>query len=720
MNLKTTKFNDLSIKWKLLIICVLLVSIPVVAAGTISYKSAEQETFRQIEERLQEQATQTEMFVSSVYSEIQTKKEDVNTQAESMVEAQAQAVYSFITKWTGTNTDLIEAVDEISVGETGYIWIVDYEGITVTTKNKELIGADMSTAEDANGKLFIQESLNKGKELSGNNVAFVDYAWQNPGEPEPRDKIIGVINIPSKEWIVGIGTYYDELVDTTFETEKMNALKDELSNIVVGKSGYLFILDEEGNYVLSKNQQRNGENIWEAQDADGNYFIQDIINTAESLPEGKTAVTYYPWQNEGKSSSRLKLAAYTYFPDENWVIASSAYQEDFLDGLKTIQVTTIAIAIAAIVIGSIVAYFFALALTKPIKKVVTVLKSNDLSKRCNIDSKDEVGTIGGAVDAMLENLAVPVKEMADKSHKIAAGDLTVDLNVKAEGDVGRLVDGFKEMITHLQNVIGGIKNSAVETASTAEELSSSAEEVNASMEEVSSTIQQVAEGSQNTAKDSENMINQAKQASENSSQGQQAAQEVSSKMQMIKTTTQEGADKIGSLGEKSKEIGNIVDTINQISEQTNLLALNAAIEAARAGEAGRGFAVVADEVRKLAEESGQATQQISDLIKGIQGEIDSAVTSMNENTKQVEDGSQGVEEAMKAFETLPQVIATVNQSAEQVSSVAQENASGAEEVSASIEQVTSSMQQVTDSSQQMAEISNNLQSIVNQFKINEQ
>lgn len=120
-------------------------------------------------------------------------------------------------------------------------------------------------------------------------------------------------------------------------------------------------------------------------------------------------------------------------------------------------------------------------------------------------------------------------------------------------------------------------------------------------------------------------------------------------MQVIRDTTQEGADKIKALGEKSKMIGNIVDTINQISEQTNLLALNAAIEAARAGETGRGFAVVADEVRKLAEESSQATNQIRELISGIQKEIDEAVRSMSMNTKQVKEGSRDVEEAVKSF-----------------------------------------------------------------------
>ncbi len=596
----------------------------------------------------------------------------------------------------------------------------DYDkGHYIVSNDRSRDGDNIWNAQDNDGNYFIQNMINQAITLTGDEAFTMDYPWQNEGENEARMKLVGVTYYEPWNLLIGASSYYDDFKSSNIQED----LKNTIANQVIGKTGYIFVLEgsgeDQGEYIVSKNRGRDGENIWNAQDADGSYFIQEIITNTKQIGNEAAHIQYYPWQNEGESSSRMKLSANTYVPEWDWVIGVSAYQEDFLDGLKTIQFTTISIVIISIVIGSVVAYFFALALTRPIKKVVDVVKSNDLSKRCNIDSKDEIGTIGGAVDGMLENLAVPVKEMADKSHRIASGDLTVDLNVKAEGDVGRLVDGFKDMITNLQNVIGGIKNSAIETASTAEELSSSAEEVNASMEEVSSTIQQVAEGSQNTAQDSENMINQAKQASENSSQGQRAAQDVSSKMQLIKTTTQEGADKIGALGEKSKEIGNIVDTINQISEQTNLLALNAAIEAARAGEAGRGFAVVADEVRKLAEESGNATQQISDLIKGIQTEIDSAVTSMQENTRQVEDGSKGVEEAMKAFETLPQVISAVNQSAEQVSSVAQENASGAEEVSASIEQVTSSMQQVTDGSQQMAEISNTLQSIVNQFKINE-
>ncbi len=314
----------------------------------------------------------------------------------------------------------------------------------------------------------------------------------------------------------------------------------------------------------------------------------------------------------------------------------------------------------------------------------------------------------------------PLEGLKKVVGQVAEGDLRVEIDeklIEAKDEIGELASAFNTMIVNLKQLIGNVKTNANSTVIATEQLASSAEEVNASMEQVSSSMQDVAKGAQTVSESSVEAQDASKKTKTSAETGSKLAMDVSSQMGSIGVTTKDGSEKVRALGEKSKEIGKIVETINNISEQTNLLALNAAIEAARAGDAGRGFAVVADEVRKLAEESGNATEQISDLIGGIQKEIEQSVLSMDKTAKEVDGGSEAVQTALKSFEEIPQLVEGVNAALSEMAAVAQQNAAGSEEVSSSVQEVTSSMQQVSSAAQQLSSGADELKDMVSRFKM---
>lgn len=354
----------------------------------------------------------------------------------------------------------------------------------------------------------------------------------------------------------------------------------------------------------------------------------------------------------------------------------------------------------------------------------------------------------------------PIVSLAKSAKKIAEGDLSVDVvSVKNKDEIGDLVGSFNLMTKNLRTLIEQVSINSVHVASAAEELTASAEQTTQATDQIALSIQDIASGSdtqvqsanecstamkemtigiQQVAETSSSVSESAIETNKEASLGNESLQKVIHQMNTINTSVEDSASVIRRLGGLSNEIGNIIGVITGIADQTNLLALNAAIEAARAGEHGKGFAVVADEVRKLAEQSKESADQIAELINKIQEDTTQAVNVMEVGTHEVAIGMKIVKETGEGFEKILRSIEQVTAQIQEVSAISEEMSASAEEVNASLEEVAhiaehassntqnvasaseeqlASMEEISSSASSLSNMAEDLQELVSKFKI---
>lgn len=440
--------------------------------------------------------------------------------------------------------------------------------------------------------------------------------------------------------------------------------------------------------------------------------MMELYKKTEGQKEGVVE-----WVIDGEE----KLVAFETVPDIGWKVFNSVPRDEVMKNVVLIREQAIEMAVIGIVVLLVVVLIVLTWSLRPLDRIARevneLAETGDLSKRITVGRKDEIGSTAVAINQMLDDTAGPVKELSDVAEKVTQGDLTSQINIQAKGDVASLVASFKIMLDNLKDFVEEVIDTSQLAEESAAAFGSSAQTISQSSRQVADIVKELEKSAKIVAEESHDAKDKSQATADSAQKGSASAKQLSDNMQGIIDSTKEGAQRIGILGNQSKEIGNIVDAIEEISKQTSLLALNAAIEAARAGENGRGFAVVADEVRKLATQSQEATAQISELISSIQGEIDASVEIMNENSAKVEEGGEAVKEAVTSFELIPSLVADVNRSLEKVEVIAEQNANSTGELVASSQEVNSSIDTVSDFATKLAKDAEHLGHLSSKFKL---
>ncbi len=353
----------------------------------------------------------------------------------------------------------------------------------------------------------------------------------------------------------------------------------------------------------------------------------------------------------------------------------------------------------------------------------------------------------------------PLRDLGAVMLQAGSGDLTTRTTVDTDDEIGLLAQECNALIASLEAVARQVRSSAESVSGAAGRLSVSSQEMNSSTMEISSSVQQIAHGAElqsrkveetsaametiashvgETARQAEDASRASGEAARFALEGEEATDEAIRKIEEVRQAIETLAESVSVLGERSTEIGSIVDVITSIAEQTNLLSLNAAIEAARAGESGRGFSVVAEEVRKLADGSAKAAERIADLVKDVQTETSKAVEYMEIGAHEVLTGTEVVSRSGDSLRKISDAVsrtamlaeriarstaeqsdktASVDKAMHDIAAVVEQNAASAQETAAAAQEQTACMEQVSASAQELADMSERLEDAVRRFRV---
>ncbi|MFT6987069.1 MAG: methyl-accepting chemotaxis protein [Psychromonas sp.] len=583
----------------------------------------------------------------------------------------ASSIYAFLNQHRWDNGRYFFAYD-------ADLWISKAYG-----GHLDWVGINGYDKKDADGNYFVRAVVASAK---NNPIGFSQYPFMNPTTQKVEDKLTASFYFKPLNLVVASGEYI-----STLKQDKISAALHAVTIAKYGDNGYFWIQDKEGKILAHPKAEIVGTKV------------ASTTTIAASIKDKSEAIVKIIYENPTTKKTENKIAyARKIFPEWGWTIVTGAYESDIVAAQTSLTKATeeifaekvssvITISLVLLVLFFVIAVWIVSAIVKGLvvlKERIDTLSTGeaDLTSRIDLVSNDELGDIGRSVNRFIIYLQSMIIEISQASTHITEN--IQQLTVQSE-------QNSRALITH-----------AAET-----------EQVVSAITEMSATSDTVAQSATETASNTQ-------QANAQALLSKETVTDASNSVIALVDEVESASSSINTMNENTLEIISVLGVIGAIAEQTNLLALNAAIEAARAGEQGRGFAVVADEVRSLAARTQSSTAEINTILGKLRKDATDAVAAMDVTKASCERTAENTERVTESLDTMTNFIVEINDLSAQIATASEEQSSVSEEVSRNMSNIhemvlelTRNGQATVDSTQNLASVNAQLDALVSKFKL---